>query len=158
MPRCNSLKEKRCAQPFSEYSQSCLVFALVLVYGLQNDEYYTWSAPFLVFALMLVYGLQNEELILHLECAFLGFCACFGLWFIERGINITLGVRLSWFLRLCCFMVYRTRNKYYIWSVPFLVFALVLVYGLQNEEYYSWSAPLLPCGSYGSNEPYRIVP
>ena len=154
MPRCNSLKEKRCAQPFSEYSQSCLVFALVLVYGL-----------------------QNEELILHLECAFLGFCACFGLWFIERGINITLGVRLSWFLRLCCFMVYRTRNKYYIWSVPFLVFALVLVYGLQNEEYYiwsapllvfalvlvyglqneeyySWSAPLLPCGSYGSNEPY----
>ena len=33
-----------------------------------------------------------------------------GLWFIERGINITLGVRLSWFLRLCWFMVYRTRN------------------------------------------------
>ena len=28
----------------------------------------------------------NEEGKLHLECAFLGFCACVGLWFIERGI------------------------------------------------------------------------
>ena len=27
-----------------------------------------------------------ERRILHLECAFLGFCACVGLWFIERGI------------------------------------------------------------------------
>ena len=45
-----------------------------------------------------------------MECAFLGFCACVGLWFIERGINITFGVRLSWFLRLCWFMVYRTRD------------------------------------------------
>ena len=27
-----------------------------------------------------------ERGILHLECAFLGFCACVGLWFIERGI------------------------------------------------------------------------
>ena len=27
-----------------------------------------------------------EQRILHLECAFLGFCACVGLWFIERGI------------------------------------------------------------------------
>ena len=47
-----------------------------------------------------------ERGIFHLECAFLGFCAFVGLWFIERGINITLGVCLSWF------------------------FALVLVYGL----------------------------
>ena len=38
------------------------------------------------------------------------FCACVGLWFIARVINITLGVRLSWFLRLCWFMIYRTRN------------------------------------------------
>ena len=37
-------------------------------------------------------------------------CACVGLWFIERGINITFGVRLSLILRLCWFMVYRTRN------------------------------------------------
>ena len=27
-----------------------------------------------------------ERRILHLEGAFLGFCACVGLWFIERGI------------------------------------------------------------------------
>ena len=53
-----------------------------------------------------------ERGILHLECAFLGFCACVGLLFIERGINITLGVlRLSWFLPLCWFMVYRTRKN-----------------------------------------------
>ena len=62
-----------------------MVFALVLVYGLYNDEYYAWSAPFLVFALVLV------------------------LRFIERRILHFL-VRLSWFLRLCWFMVYRTRN------------------------------------------------
>ena len=32
-------------------------------------------------------------------------------WFIVyRKRNITVGVRLSWFLRLCWFMVYRTRN------------------------------------------------
>ena len=70
-----------------------------------------------------------------MKCVFLGFCArvglwfierginitlgvrlswflrLFGLWFIERGINITLGVRLSWFLPLCWFMVYRTRKN-----------------------------------------------
>ena len=66
-----------------------------------------WSAPFLVFALVLVYVYRArnttfgvclswflrlcwfmfiERGILHLECAFLGFCACVGLWFIERGI------------------------------------------------------------------------
>ena len=47
-----------------------------------------------------------ERGILHLECAFLGFCACVGL----CTRNITFGVRLSWFLRLCWFMVYRTTN------------------------------------------------
>ena len=32
-------------------------------------------------------------------------------WFmVYRTTNITFGVRLSWFLRLCWFMVYRTRN------------------------------------------------
>ena len=30
--------------------------------------------------------LFTEEGKLHLECVFLGFCACVGLWFIERGI------------------------------------------------------------------------
>ena len=46
---------------------------------------------------------------------------------VYRTRNITFGVHLSWFLRLCWFVVYRTRNS---WSAPFLVFALVLVYGL----------------------------
>ena len=55
-------------------------------------------------------NLSLERGILHFECAFLGFCACVGLWFMERGINITIGVRLSWFLRFCWFMVYRTRR------------------------------------------------
>ena len=71
----------------------------------------------------------------NLERAYRGFWALRLSWFmVYRMRNITFGVCLSWFLRLCWFMVYRTR------------------------EYYSWSAPLLPCGSYGSNEPYRIVP
>ena len=46
---------------------------------------------------------------------------------VYRTRNITFGVHLSWFLRLCWFVVYRTRNS---WSAPFLVFVLVLVYGL----------------------------
>ena len=50
-----------------------------------------------------------ERGILRLECTFLGFCACVGLWFIERG---TVEVRLSWFLHLCWFMVYRTRSRH----------------------------------------------
>ena len=58
----------------------------MLVYGLQNEEYYIWSAPFLIFALVLAGLWFIERRILHLECAFLGFCACVGLWFIERGI------------------------------------------------------------------------
>ena len=71
----------------------------------------------------------------NLERAYRGFWALRLSWFmVYRTRNITFGVCLSWFLRLCWFMVYRTR------------------------EYYSWGAPLLPCGSYGSNESYRIVP
>ena len=30
-----------------------------------------------------------------MQCAFLGICACVGLWFIARVINITLGVSVS---------------------------------------------------------------
>ena len=69
------------------------------------------------FAIVLVYRLKNEE------CVALHWC-----WFmVYRTRNITFGVHLSWFLRLCWFVVYRTRNS---WSAHFLVFALVLVYGL----------------------------
>ena len=53
-------------------------------------------------------------------------CTGVGLWFIERGI-LRLECTFLCFLRLCWFVVYRTRNS---WSAPFLVFALVLVYGL----------------------------
>ena len=61
-----------------------------------------------------------ERGILHLECAFLGFCACVGISFIERGM---CGFALV--------LVYGLWNEeYYIWSVPFFVFALLLVYGL----------------------------
>ena len=35
-----------------------------------------------------------------MECAFLGFCACVGLWLIEECVV----------LRLCWYIVYRTRN------------------------------------------------
>ena len=44
-----------------------------------------------------------------LEYAFLGFLRL--CWFmVYRTRNITFGVCLSWFLRLCWFMVYRTKN------------------------------------------------
>ena len=61
-----------------------------------------------------------ERRILHLECAFLGFCACVGLWFIERRI---LHLECA-FLGFCACV-----------GISFIErgmcgFALVLVYGL----------------------------
>ena len=84
--------------------------------------------PFLVFALVLIGLWFIERGILHLECAFLGFCACVGLWFIERRI-LHLECAFLGFCTCVGFTVYRTTNITFF-SAPFLVFALVLVYGL----------------------------
>ena len=62
----------------------------------------------------MVFGLIwfTEEGKLHLECTFLGFCTCVGLWFIERGMCGFALVGLWFVERGMC------------------GFALVLVYGL----------------------------